>query len=347
MRMFPDWRGARSRSRRDALVAALLAACAVGDVGAAELIVDEPLACVTLDELSFRVERALDRSLEAAAPLTLRVSASLESDGAGPAAQLVISEPGLSTPSGARRFRAATCEQLLDRLALGIALALGARSDTTSTESFAPATSSEPAVVTVDEAVAPPANVMTDAPAVADEPSPGPRLGVRGALVADTGTLPRAALGVALGAGLTWPAAELRLIGTFLPERESRVDANDPSSPGAEMGLLAGSVSGCVPVGAGAGGVALQLCAGWEVGQLSGHGTRVDDPHRTRALWSAPRIDVAASWSVPSQPLALELLVSAAAPLTRDEFILKDIESIHRPASVVGRATLGLRWDLE
>ena len=347
-------RAARTRHRRLAPSLALLVCLASSEVAAAELTVDEPIGCVTREELSFRAERALGQALDTAAPLALRIAALPGGEGAGHGARLDISEAGAVTASGSRSFHAASCDELLDQLALAVALALGSRSDEASarpagTEGAASdAAASEPAraepAASAVEGAERPASVDATVP---EDERRGPRLGVRAGLVADTGTLPRAALGVALGAGLAWPALELRLMGTFVPERESRLDASDPGSPGAELGLLAGSVGACAPLGASGGRVALQLCAGWELGQLSGHGTRVDDPHQTRAWWSAPRVDLGASWPNANGPIALELLVSAFAPLTRDEFILKDIGSVHRPANVVGRAALGVRWQIE
>jgi hypothetical protein len=166
-------------------------------------------------------------------------------------------------------------------------------------------------------------------------------------VVADTGSLPAAGLGVAVGAELAWSSFSLRALGLLLPAQEGSVDPTDPASPGAEIGLMLGSVLGCIPIATGQHAIALDACAGWELGQLSGQGTGVQTPHQNGTLWSAARIDLSGRWTLLESGLGVELLITAAAPLTRDEFILKEIGSVYRPASVVGRAGLGLSWTLD
>jgi hypothetical protein len=41
--------------------------------------------------------------------------------------------------------------------------------------------------------------------------------------------------------------------------------------------------------------------------------------------------------------LAVELGMTVAVPIWRDEFVLEEVGSVHRPAAVVGRASLSLR----
>ena len=59
------------------------------------------------------------------------------------------------------------------------------------------------------------------------------------------------------------------------------------------------------------------------------------------------RVDLAGHWLLPDTPLALTVLATAAAPLTRDDFIIKDVGSVHRPANVVGRLGVGLMLELD
>jgi hypothetical protein len=329
-------------STRTAVSCALAWGASGGTASAAELRLGESSVCVTVEELSFRVERALGQPLAQAAPLELIVSA-VHREPSGFSARVEISEAGVPDGAGLRSVSATSCEELLDTLALALALAIGSRSDRA-----APSPNDAPGAVVLPLAVGvvPPAKAQ-DAPVPPDDGSRAPSFGVRGELVLDTGSLPRGGAGVALGAGLAWPSVELQLLGTFLPRRESRIDVTDPQSPGVEMGLVAGSLSGCVPLAASSSAVDVALCAGWELGMLSGQGTRVDDSHHQRALWSAARIDLEAGWRIPNSPFELELRVSGLAPLTRDDFILKDIGGVHRPAAVVGRAGLGVRWEIE
>jgi hypothetical protein len=159
--------------------------------------------------------------------------------------------------------------------------------------------------------------------------------------------MPAPALGVAAGVGLAWPAFELRVLGTLLPERQQDIDPRDPASPGAEVGLVTGSAMACAPLALNASLIALRACAGWELGRLAATGTRVTTPHQTATFWSAARLDFAARWAWGTGPLGLELHLSALAPLTRNEFILEDIGSVYRPANVAGRASLGLTWSID
>jgi hypothetical protein len=145
-----------------------------------------------------------------------------------------------------------------------------------------------------------------------------------------------------MGLGVSWPGVTLRAIGTLLPEREATLTVSDSSPPGASIGLWAGSALACVPMAVDSTALGLAACGGWEVGELAGSGTHVSVPYHQRRLWSAARFDLMGRWALPDTALAIELLVTAAAPFTRDDFVVKDIGSVHRPANVVGRLGLGL-----
>lgn len=162
--------------------------------------------------------------------------------------------------------------------------------------------------------------------------------------LADSGSLPQTAWGVALGGGLRWPALELRVIGTLLPERRGAVEGAGPGTPGAEIGLFTVAALACTPLDARDAAIELGACLGWELGRMTATGTGVQQPHRETTTWSGPRLDLAARLALPAGALWLELLLSVAAPLGRDEFILRNIGSVYRPPSIVGRAGLGLGW---
>lgn len=323
-----------------ACAAASLALAFCARARAAELTLQgpAPAGCDAVTDLPFRVERALGRPMEPAEGPHFVVS--VEPARVGFGARLEVSDT-----AGQRTFTAPTCDELIDTVALAIALAIGALPDVAPLEPDG----STPVVATPDPALAPapPAPGQRDAARPEELSEPGPAFAGMAWVVADTGSLPAPGLGVAVGAELAWSALGLRAIGTLLPEREGNVDTLDPASPGGAMGLVTGSLLACTPVAVNLRAVALAACAGWELGQLSGRGTHVGMPHQKRTLWSAARLDLAARWSLPLGSLGVELLITAAAPLTRDEFILKDIDSVHRPASVVGRASVGLGWVME
>ncbi len=315
--------------------ALLVAGFFLHSAGAAELSIEPSGSCINLDELSFRVERALGQPLPAVgkAKFLVRIEgtrtdyrAHIESvDGAGRAL------------AGARSLEARSCDELTEALALAVALAIG--------QDGAPP-ASVPALATLapstERAVA--TGIPDARPADVSSHSrvSGPALGGSAWVVGDTGTLPGLGIGVGLGVELRWPSFALRALGTLLPEREGTVQAPVPDARGVSIGLLAAGVLACVPVALSPGALRLALCAGAELGELSGSGTGVSSPHHQRTLWSAVRFDADARWALPGTPLGLDLLVTAAAPLSRDEFILRNIGSVHRPASVVGRVGLGL-----
>jgi len=302
---------------------------------AAELQLEEPSRCTSADELSFRVSRALGRSIERVPGPAFAIR--VREDTSGFHARLELSAPS-SQPARLRLLDASSCEELTDALALAIALALG------SSGAAAPPADAAP----TPRAAAPVAGEGESPISIASRAEPAPlHLALDAALVADTGTLPAAGLGAAVGVRLGGSLLELRAEGLLLPAREARLDAADARSPGAELGLLSGALLACVPLSPGARFGELAACAGAELGALSGTGTQVATPHERHALWSAARLDLGALWPLPALPLAVELRFTAAAPLLRDEFVLKDIGTVHRPANVVGRASLGLAWAYE
>lgn len=316
------------------LAAAATVCLSAAPIRAAELRLEQPAPCTSVDELSFRISRALGQPLERVQgpAFAIQVRQAARSFHA----RLEISAAG-SNPSGVRQLDAASCDELNDALALAIALALGSAAAPAAEASTIPAPAS-PA------AREPPADASTTPPA--KEASPARLHAALGSsLIADTGSLPAAGFGAEIGARVGGHLLELHARGLFLPSRGASIDAADPSSPGAELSLLAGALLGCVPLSHGA--VDLAACAGAELGQLTGRGTHVATPHERHSLWSAARLDLTARKPLASLPLALELGFSAAAPLLRDDFILKDIGTVHRPANVVGRASLGLVWLFE
>jgi hypothetical protein len=299
---------------------------------AAELMLDAAAPCMTGEELAFRVERLLGQPLANVEAMQLSVRIEPTPEGFG--ARLDVKRPGAGD-GGTRALRAASCDDLSESLALAIVVAIGAV-----TEPAAPAAPAPGVSAPVESAPATP----LDAPVIApgEPPAPGPTLSGSAWVVGDTGTLPAAGLGVALGLGLLWPGVGVRVIGTLLPERDGTLNAVDASPPGASIGLMAGSALACVPIAVDSTALGLAACGGWEVGQLSGSGTHVSVPYHQRRWWSAARFDLMGHWALPDTALALELLVTAAAPLTRDDFVVKDIGTVHRPANVVGRLGVGL-----
>ena len=328
------------------LLAAAGLAGATGSAAAAELVLEEPSACVTLDELSFRVERSLGQPLASveAMQLSLRVDA----EATGFVARLEVSRPE-DAEHGVRSLRAASCAELVESLAIAIVVALGDVE-----RPHEPARAQQPSA-------APP--VAERGPVAEHEPAPraaaaadtaapegaghGPTLAGAAWVIGDSGTLPVSTLGAGVGLELAWSSLQLRAIGTFLPAREGTLVASDPGSPGVSIGLLAGGMVGCLPLALRTSSLGMAVCAGAELGQLYGTGTHVLVAYQRRALWGAARFELGARLALGETPLALEMLATALAPFTRDEFILKDLGEVYRPASIVGRLGLGLSVAVE
>lgn len=325
-------------------LALVLGASPARQAGAAELQLAEGALCTSVDELSFRVSRAIAQPFEQVSGPHFAVD--IRQDSQGFHARLEISSGGsgggaTASRSAQRLLNGASCDQITDALALAMALAIGSRAETPAA-SVPPA--SEPALPSPGQP-SPQPDAVSPTEAAKQGP-PGPRLGLELSALADSGSLPGAGLGAALGVRLGWPVLELRAQGLLLPERHAQIDEANAASPGADLGLVAGALLACTPL-SGAKLIDVAACAGAELGRLSGRGTRVPTPHEQQRLWAAARLDLAGRWPLPGVPLGLELVVSLVAPLLRDEFVLKDIGTVHQPPNVAGRAALGLNWQFE
>jgi hypothetical protein len=317
---------------------------------ALELEFSKPSPCPT-EEINFRVEQAIAQPLASIAGPTFHVS--IEHARIGFVGRVgTPRQSGDAIASSERRVTASSCDELVDTLALTLVLAIAGQRDANAASNRASAPHSLDASGNLAHGAAPSSpvpgtaeDIVENAARPAAPGAPGPHLAAFGAVVADAGSLPSVGAGIAVGVDLAWPALELRAMGMVLPGAEGSVDPRDPASPGAELGLVAGGLLVCAPLSARAVGASLAACLGAELGRLSGHGTRIETPHSSTTWWSAPRADVGARWALPVPWLALELGVTVAAPIWRDEFVLQGVGSVHRPAAVIGRASLSLRAD--
>jgi hypothetical protein len=297
-----------------------------------ELDVAAPAACAT-EELAFRVERALATPLSAISGPGFRVR--IEASALGFAGQI----DGPAT--GQRRVTATTCEELIDTLALTLVLAIGQLNAD-------PGGAGDIAEVSTPPAAASQSAPDSDEPVMSpndDGQSAEPHWALGAALQGDTGSLPALGVGMTAGLGVTWPAIELRAFGSWFPGREGRVDAA-ANAPGADIHLAFGGAAACLPLAMRFASTGLAVCGGGELGWLWGEGVNVDISRSAGALWLAARGDVAAHWQLGAGGPALELLLTVAAPLGQNDFVLRDIGRVHRPSSVVGRASVGLWFEL-
>lgn len=335
-------------SRAFLALAALAALALASPARAAELLIAAPSACVIGDELSFRAERALGQPLDSAADV--RCTVHITRDGAAYAARLEVQAIASPEPSRLRSFSAPSCEMLTETLALAVSLAIS--SGTPEPEPPAPVVGAAGGAVPAAPALREPAADTGEAGEASTVLPAGGALGWRfggsAALVADAGTLPGLGMGAALGVSLGIHAVDLRLLGTYLPPRDAQVAsaaASGAGTPGAEIELAAGSLLACVPRLLQASNLALGACAGAELGWLAGRGTGVTVARSGQSLWTAARADAEARWTL-AQGLGLDFRLSALVPWERDEFSIDGVGRVFRSNAVVGRATLGLSYEL-
>lgn len=330
---------------------------------AAEVTWQAPDVCPDIAELRFQIERRIAMPLSHAASLQFRVTAAPARRGFS----ATVASEGGSAPRQ-RVLEASDCARLADLVAVTVALALGVASVDESDASgldeanaangsgladgAAPATAAS-----TNEAGAGATAALANASAgegdrrAMEQTSEAPLRGdgwTRALslwILADAGSLPRPGAGVAIGAQLERSAFQLRALGTLLFDQHAGLPAVGGVRPGADLGLVAGALSACIsPFERGASGLAAVTCAGWELGRMSGQGTAVQQPREGSAWWSAPRIDAGASWAIRASGLELGIMLTLAAPLVREDFVLSELGSVHRPPVAVGRVALGLNW---
>lgn len=326
---------------------------------AAELTASGPSECAGTAEIAFRIERSIGMKLGEAAPLTFDVA--LERGERGYVAHIGVTGSAPGAPPLERVLGATDCDKLIDAVSVAVTLALGVDDANALRRPGGAPLGTDPAIAhraSATTALGSPVASAAPAPppAVSDAGSAEPEATNGGALAAsmslwllgDAGSLPNPSLGVALGAQLGWRRLELRALGTLLFEQETEVEsalalpAGVPA-PGAKLQLLVGAALACsAPFGSLRAPFAPFVCAGAEVGRLSGVGTGVVLPRRGGVLWAAPLVQVGASWAVPDTTLRLTAALTAAAPLNRDEFALRDLGTVHQPPSVVARLSVGV-----
>jgi hypothetical protein len=250
---------------------------------------------------------------------------------------------------------ASDCSRLADLVAVTAAIALGSNDGAGDAGDAETAPGVARGELARNETASLPRGTEAPPPGVADRPEPG-ELASSSPLPAwspafslwflgDAGSLERPGAGLALGAGLGHANLQLRALATLLFEQRATLDAGRTPGAGADLALAAAALSVCAAPFALGSRWGVHGCAGWELGRLSGEGTGVLRPHAGAALWSAPRFDATLGWALGS--LELGAMLTLAVPLVRDDFVLGGLGDVHRPASVVGRAALGINWTLE
>jgi hypothetical protein len=337
--------GPTRRSGKGGRLAALLAALGSSwPVAAAgsDLSWSGPADCAQSEQLMFQVERALGAPLADTGHVHLQVHVARSAPTAR--ALLRIADDGVEPAISERRLVAPDCEKLVDTLAVAIALAIEAaapRAETAALPVVSAPPPPAPVTLAVSNAAPPPLDATTSEPSNAALTGPSPRVMAR--LLGDVGSLPAPALGLGLGAQLAWSRFQVELLGALWLEQHPRLDSSTVPGAGADVSLVTGSLSACtLPLGNGGGPLAFALCAGWEMGRLSGVGTGIAGPRRASGLWAAPSIEAGLTWRPGGTRLGIGARIGAATPLGRSTFYVEQLGTVHQAASVVARGGLSL-----
>lgn len=303
------------RRTTQALAAAAALAClaAPAEARAADFEWTAPPACPSRESVLDAVTRALGSSTTADVG-ALRARAVVESTGSGFRVRL-------STPSGERALDADTCDQLAEAVALILALAIE------------PARGAAPK----EERVAP-AEVARDARSERPVGSAGraPLLALGAGQLADVGTLPGAAIGAEIFAGIRVPPLRVEVAGAFwAPQRESVGSSN----AGGELTLLSGVAHGCLlPV---LGRFELGGCIGAGVDSMSATAFGPIVASRGSGAWAVVAGEARVGVSLLPW-LALHAGLGLHVPVTRPSFVIEGVGQVHRPAPVSGRQAVTL-----
>jgi hypothetical protein len=319
-------------------------------VAASELSWQGPPECAAGEQLRFAVERALGVALERASRLEFEVKAEVSSSVASARLRVVTPNAvGAEPADGAavakeRVFVAPDCSKLVDTLAVAITLAIASAAPAGSESE--PGAAASPSIAVAPPAKPPPAATAPPTPDELDELDPvdgdgGVRPSVLFALVGDSGSLPSPAVGAALGLELDVAPIAVRALGTMLFEQRVHLSSPDGDAA-ADLRSTFGTLQACANALTASSSLSLPICAGADAGLLSGSGVSISRPQRASAAWFAPRADAGVLWDIPSTRLRLDVLLTAAAPLIRDEFVVHGIGAVHRASRVVGRAAMGL-----
>lgn len=230
-----------------------------------------------------------------------------------------------------RELQAATCTELGDAAAVGIAMSVRAL-----VEAERPAPEVPPATVSVSPPPPAPSLPLAE-PASPTRPGRSAVAG-RVALVGDAGSLPGPTIGVELGAGVRLSWVRIGASGTVLIPRDKQVTPG----VGGEVDLAYGALEICAPDGDRR--IEVFVCGGFELGRLAAKGTGIMQPRLGSVLWETVRADVGVALPLRAG-LRLALRAGAGVPLSRPQFVLNGTTLVHRPAAVVARAAAGVELE--
>src|SRR6478736_8684029 len=247
-----------------------------------------------------------------------------------------------------RTIHGATCAEVTDAAAVAIALAIGPSRaepneelEATNEDDFEPV-EPEPAKASASTTQQP--RTSQSRQPRASHSSLEWLAGLSAAL--DSSATPSPALGGSARFALGWLPADRRktavrfeLEGAFYAPTQTDSVANQAGQFQLAYGALL--LCGAKPLAE----TALLICAGAELGQLSGEGVAVTTSHPASTLWSAVRAEVGLEY--PHQG-ALRMFGRGgiAMPLIRREFVLDGPDVVFRTAAISARVSLGVQLSL-
>ena len=255
------------------------------------------------------------------------VAGSTTSDTLEVDARVSIDRRGVYRARLRTRLRGVRGERSIAAASCGLALTI----DPTIAIEAPPAPLTAPA-----EPPATPERVDVVPPPPPSPPSPPKIAIVPGAAAAlDVGNLASPAVGAELQLAVTrWWWSVVATAAAFPSQRASA----PTEGRGGRLSLLAAAVRACV-----GGGALLRAegCAGGELDRMHAEGFGVSSPGAATRVWFAPRVGARLAWRAASF-LSVPLTVDVLVPFDRPSFVLENVGTVHRPAPVPFRATLGV-----
>lgn len=260
---------------------------------------EAPAECPSVRAIEAELERLIGRTVRFGEPAALTASAVVR--------EPWIADVALTTARGThqRELSANTCEDLARAFALVLSLALDETNE--------------------------PVPVPVPVPERAGE------YALSTGLLADVGTMPSAAFGIAADARW-WPIEQLS-IGTgvqILLRRRMNVRLEPPA--GADMTVYAARASTCWHAALFS-ELTGSACGGAELDSFSARGFGVHIPRRQTARWLAPLASVSAALPA-GDHVALSLWLDALFPISRPIFVLEGVGELHRTPRLLVRTGL-------
>jgi len=277
-----------------------------------------PADCDQRDQLLFQVERALGAPLSEVE--TLHFEVHVERTRPDAQARLLV-QTSADAQASERVLMAPDCSTLASTLAVAMALAVAAADPSPAPESAGGAGGPGVASAATLERSAPSAEELDAARSPGAQAIASPVWRAAVWLTGDSGSLPAPGLGAAFGIELDWRRIQLRALATLWLEQHARLAARPEL--GGDLSLATGALLGCSNLlGMTTPALSASLCAGGELGQLSGSGTGVAVRRNGQSLWAAARVESDLYWQVPSSSLRLGAQLSLGVPFVRDDFVI-------------------------